>query len=68
MVMITDSGFISDEMRGVVLDFLILAKEALMKKRNTDAQVAFALHRALTGTPVTDIIRKMGFSNLEAKG
>ena len=33
-----------------------------MKKRYTGAQIAFALRQALTGTPVADIVRKMGVS------
>jgi putative transposase len=33
-----------------------------MKKRFTEAQVAFALRQAEHGTPVADIVRKMGVS------
>jgi putative transposase len=31
-----------------------------MKKRFTEAQIAFALRQAATGTPVSEITRKMG--------
>jgi putative transposase len=31
-----------------------------MKKRFTEAQIAFALRQAVNGTPVAEIIRKMG--------
>ena len=34
-----------------------------MKKRYTEAQIAFALRQAATGTPVADIVRKMGISD-----
>ncbi len=34
-----------------------------MKKRFPEAQIAFALRRAATGTPVGDIVRKMGVSD-----
>jgi len=33
-----------------------------MKKRYTDAQIAFALRQAETGTPVSEIVRKMQIS------
>jgi putative transposase len=33
-----------------------------MKKRFTEAQIAFALRQAVNGTPVAEIIRKMGIS------
>jgi putative transposase len=33
-----------------------------MKKRYTDAQIAFALRQAETGTPVSEIARKMQIS------
>lgn len=33
-----------------------------MKKRFTEAQIAFALRQAESGTPVSEIIRKMGIS------
>ena len=34
-----------------------------MKKRYTDEQIAFALKQAETGTPVAEVIRKMGISD-----
>jgi putative transposase len=34
-----------------------------MKKRYTDEQIAFALKQAETGTPVQEVIRKMGISD-----
>jgi len=37
-------------------------KEIGMKKRFTEAQIAFALRQAESGTPVSEIIRKMGIS------
>jgi putative transposase len=37
-------------------------KEIEMKKRFTEAQIAFALRQAESGTPVAAIIRKMGIS------
>ena len=55
-------------MRDVSPDFLIMGKQALVKKRTTDAPVAFTLHQTHAGTPVTDIVRKIGFSNLERQG
>ena len=33
-----------------------------MKKRFTEQQIAFALRQASSGTPVTEITRKMGIS------
>lgn len=33
-----------------------------MKKRYTEQQIAFALKQAETGTPVAEVIRKMGIS------
>jgi putative transposase len=33
-----------------------------MKKRYTERQMAFALRQAETGTPVAEIVRKMGIS------
>jgi putative transposase len=33
-----------------------------MKKRYTEAQIAFALRQAASGTPVVEIVRKMGIS------
>lgn len=33
-----------------------------MKKRFTEQQIAFALRQAASGTPVTEITRKMGVS------
>jgi putative transposase len=33
-----------------------------MKKRYTDQQIAYALKQAETGTPVQEVIRKMGIS------
>jgi putative transposase len=33
-----------------------------MKKRYTDQQIAYALKQAETGTPVREVIRKMGIS------
>ena len=34
-----------------------------MKKRYTEAQIAFALRQAEAGTPVSEITRKMGVSD-----
>jgi putative transposase len=34
----------------------------LKKTRYTDEQIAFALRQAETGTPVKEVIRKMGIS------
>jgi len=34
-----------------------------MKKRYSEAQIAFALRQAVSGTPVTEIVRKMGVSD-----
>jgi putative transposase len=34
-----------------------------MKKRFTEQQIAFALRQAESGTPISDIIRKMGISD-----
>jgi putative transposase len=45
-------------MREILLDFLI-AKEGSMKKRYTEAQIAFALRQAASGTPVAEIVRKL---------
>jgi putative transposase len=33
-----------------------------MKKRFTEAQIAFALRQAASGTPVAEIVRKMGIT------
>lgn len=35
-----------------------------MKKRFTEAQIAFALRQAGSGTPVSEITRKMGVSDV----
>ena len=35
-----------------------------MKKRYTEAQIAFALRQAASGTPVSDITRKMGVTDV----
>jgi putative transposase len=34
-----------------------------MKKPYAEAQITFALRQAATGTPVADIVRKMGISD-----
>ena len=34
----------------------------MKKSRYTDEQIAFALRRAETGTPVAEVIRKMGIA------
>jgi len=34
----------------------------MKKSRYTDEQIAFALRQAETGTPVTEVIRKMGIA------
>jgi len=36
----------------------------MKKKRYTEAQIAFALRQAESGTPVAEIIRKMGISEM----
>jgi putative transposase len=44
---------------------LTSGKEQKMKrKRYTEAQIAFALRQAESGTPVAEIIRKMGISEM----
>jgi len=35
-----------------------------MKKRFTPAQIAFALRQAASGTPITEITRKMGVTDV----
>lgn len=35
-----------------------------MKKRFTEAQIAFALRQAASGTPVSEISRKMGITDV----
>ncbi len=35
-----------------------------MKKRFTEAQIAFALRQAASGTPVSEITRKMGITDV----
>ena len=35
-----------------------------MKKRFTEAQIAFALRQAASGTPIAEITRKMGVSDV----
>jgi len=35
-----------------------------MKKRYTEAQIAFALRQATSGTPVSEITRKMGVTDV----
>ena len=35
-----------------------------MKKRYSDEQIAFALRQGETGTPVPEIVRKMGISEV----
>ena len=37
-------------------------KECMKKSRFTDEQIAFALRQAETGTPVKEVIRKMGIA------
>ena len=34
----------------------------MKKTRNTDEQIAFTLRQADTGTPVKEVVRKMGIS------
>lgn len=36
----------------------------MKRKRFTEAQIAFALRQAESGTPVAEIIRKMGISEV----
>ncbi len=36
----------------------------MKKKRYTEAQIAFALRQAESGTPVAEIVRKMGISEM----
>ena len=36
----------------------------MKRKRYTDAQIAFALRQVESGTPVSEIIRKMGISEM----
>jgi putative transposase len=35
-------------------------EDQIMKKRFSEAQIAFALRQAASGTPVAEIVRKMG--------
>ena len=36
----------------------------MKKKRYTEAQIAFALRQAESGTPVSEIVRKLGISEM----
>ena len=36
----------------------------MKRKRYTEAQIAFALRQAESGTPVTEIVRKLGISEM----
>jgi hypothetical protein len=64
--MITDPGSISDER--CFAGFPYRGEGGLMKKRNTDAQIAFAMRQVLSGTPGADIVRKMRVSNHDRQG
>jgi putative transposase len=41
-----------------------MQEDHAMKKRFTEAQIAFALRQAASGTPVAEITRKMGISEM----
>jgi len=41
---------------------VLKGKDFAMKKRFSEEQIAFALRQAETGTPVAEVIRKMGIS------
>lgn len=41
---------------------LILKEHAVKKSRFTDEQIAYAMKQAETGTPVAEVIRRMGIS------
>jgi putative transposase len=41
---------------------LILKKHAVKKSRYTEEQIAYAMKQAETGTPVAEVIRRMGIS------
>lgn len=40
----------------------VLKEHAVKKSRYTEQQIAYALMQAETGTPVADVIRRMGIS------
>ncbi len=39
---------------------LVLKEHAVKKSRNTEEQIAYALKQAETGTPVAEVLRRMG--------
>jgi putative transposase len=41
---------------------LILKEHAVKKSRYTEEQIAYAMQQAETGTPVAEVIRRMGIS------
>jgi transposase-like protein len=41
---------------------LILKEHAVKKSRYTEEQIAYAMKQAETGTPVAEVIRRMGIS------
>ena len=41
---------------------MILKKHAVKKSRYTEEQIAYAMQQAETGTPVAEVIRRMGIS------
>lgn len=41
---------------------MILKKHAVKKSRYTEEQIAYAMKQAETGTPVAEVIRRMGIS------
>ena len=41
---------------------LVLKEHAVKKSRYTEEQIAYALKQAETGTPVAEVIRRMGIS------
>lgn len=41
---------------------LVLKEHAVKKSRYTEEQIAFALKQAETGTPVAEVLRRMGIS------
>ena len=41
---------------------MILKEHAVKKSRYTEEQIAYAMKQAETGTPVAEVIRRMGIS------
>jgi hypothetical protein len=41
---------------------LVLKEHAVKKSRYTEEQIAYALKQAVTGTPVAEVLRRVGIS------